>query len=129
MKSDAPQALAQFFGILGLALLMVALIAGVLLGGCLAVDAYVSRHSISTRDAPGFSEEKFSMITTGMTSSEVLSILGEPLSRGRRPQGGHDWWFTAPKEPIDGWGTWDGRYLIISNDLVVEIYRHTIMNH
>jgi outer membrane protein assembly factor BamE (lipoprotein component of BamABCDE complex) len=129
MKSDATTALGQFARMLGLALLMVALILGVLLGGCLATDAIVSRHSLSTKDAPGFSEEKFSSISTGMTPAQVRSILGEPLSTSRVKENGQEWWYTAPKEPIEGWGTWDGRYLIVSNGMVAEIYRHTIENH
>src|SRR5262245_54878184 len=127
MKSDAFTALGQFAGMVGLALLMVAVILGVLLGGCLAVDVYVSRHSISTKDAAGFSEEKFSSISTGMTPTQVRSILGEPLSISRMKERGQEWWYTAPKEPIEGWGTWDGRYLVVSNGMVAEIYSHTIM--
>src|SRR5688572_4150134 len=115
MKSEAVTAFGQILGILAMGLLLVF---GFVLGFVSVTDAIVSRHSISTKDALGFSEEKFSRITTGMTPAQVRGTLGEPLSISGTKDKGQEWWYTAPKEPIEGWGTWDGRYLIVSNGMV-----------
>ena len=119
----------ELLGILGRALLMLILIIVVLLAGCIAMDRIVSIHSLSTQDAAGFSEDKFLTITTGMTPVQVRSVLGEPLRTSRFKDNREEWWYTAPKEPIEDWGTWDGRYLVICNGLVAQIFRHEIMNH
>ena len=114
---------------LGLALLFTTIAAGLWIGGCLAADKIVFHHSLSTTRATGFSEQGFTRIRAGMTTDEVRAILGQPLKISRIQDHGQEWWYTAPKEPIDGWGTWDGRYLIVSNGVVGRVHRQAMLNH
>ena len=115
--------------VLAFILLLIVVPIALLAGGCLVTDAIISMHFLSTRDAAGFSEQKFATIRIGMSQDEVRRTLGSPLQISPKRTNVDEWWYTAPKELIDHWGTWDARYLSISNDRVVEVNRHIIMNH
>lgn len=92
-------------------------------------DSTISCHSISTEDAKSFSEESFAKIRIGMTADEVNKILGTPLDVSRISTNAQEWHYTRSKEPIDGWGTWDMRYFVVSNGMVSEITKAKNMNH
>ena len=129
LELDLLKAFVQLLAFVGLMLAVVGLLLGILLGGCLAFDHIISIHSLSTRDAAGFLEGKFAQIKTGMMVQQVTNILGQPLHISRKKHHGYEWWYTSPKEPVEDWGMWDARYLIVSNDAVVAVYRHRVMNH
>jgi outer membrane protein assembly factor BamE (lipoprotein component of BamABCDE complex) len=83
--------------------------------------------SIDTRYAPGFSEQVFNSITTGMTAEAVQAKLGSPLHV--QPQPGGDLWFYT----LDGkckWGDWAWlcRLVNIRDGQVNEIVSETIYN-
>ena len=94
-----------------------------------ATDVFLSIRAVSTKEAPGFSEEKFKLITINMTSQSVIAILGKPLLEESKPPNLIEWWYTQPKEPLDGWGTWDARMLLLSNDIVIETMSQSVLNH
>lgn len=84
---------------------------------------------MSTQDALGFSEESFDQIKIGMNTNEISRILGTPLDVSRISTNVQEWHYTLPKEPIDGWGTWDMRYVVVSNRVVFEVVRAKNENH
>lgn len=101
------------------------LIPMVFIGGCLAVDRIASIDSLSTCRAPGLTDEKFARVKAGMTTEEVRQIIGEPLRYS-----GREWWYTRPKEPVEDWGTWNARYLIVNlNGVVMDVRSHKVFNH
>ena len=110
----------------GIGVVLIPILIIVLIWGC---DMVVSIHAISTREAPGFSEEKFRLIEVGMTARDVIAVLGRPLSEEPKPPGLVEWWYTEPKEPLDGWGTWDARIILFSNRVVVKIESQSWPNH
>ena len=89
--------LGQLGGMLTLCVLIIGLLFGVLLGGCLLTDKVISTHSLSTKDAPGFSEDGFARINVGMSAGTVKTIIGEPLSISRKTAKNEGWWYTGPK--------------------------------
>src|SRR5689334_3089829 len=68
-----------------------------------AFDAVISMHPVSTRDAAGFSEKKFARVKAGMTANAVQQILGKPLQISDKSDDTEEWWYTGPKEPVNGW--------------------------
>jgi hypothetical protein len=82
--------------------------------------------SIDTQFAPGFSEETFSQVATGMTMQAVQQKLGVPLATHRYVEGGEPgeiWSYT-----LDGkckWGDWAWlrRQIAFQKGQVVEIIR------
>lgn len=119
----------EIIGVLGLVLLIPAILLGVLIGGGSLFHWVISSHSISTRDAPGFSEESFLKVRVGMPIEEVGKLLGKPLSISSTKTNTQEWSYTAPKEPFPDWGTWDVRALIVSNNHVAEIIKERDENH
>ena len=90
---------------LWLVCLPVGLMAGVYLFLCYArTESYCFFYpSIDTQYAPGFSEQAFSQIATGMTAEAVQLKLGTPLYI-QHHSGGELWCYT-----LDGkckWGDW-----------------------
>lgn len=45
-----------------------------------------------TQFAPGYSHAAFHQVTVGMTADDVLRLLGAPLFKNSREQGGEEWW-------------------------------------
>jgi len=118
----------QFAAVFGLILAGISIVCGVIVGGRFAAEQLISLRPISTREAPGFTETKFASIKPGMSSKEVVDLLGKPLREDVKVAG-YEMWYTGSKEPINGWGKWEARYVIISNGFVVEVHKERWFNH
>jgi len=116
---------------IALRMLILTMLAVVVLfvGTVMLVETIVSIHTISTNESPGFVEEKFASLKVGMTVNETVALLGRPLSQESRGDGRQEFWYTQSKEPLNGWGTWDARILVISNDAIAEIISRRLPNH
>lgn len=104
----------------------------VIIGLIILSDLAVSIPALSTKQAPSYTEEKFATVRNGMSAHEVIALMGRPLSVERRFSGTNvifEWWFTHPKEPLDGWGSWEARMLVISNGNVAESFCRSLQNH
>jgi hypothetical protein len=88
------------------------------------IEAYCFFYpGIDTQYAPGFSEQAFSQIATGMTVRAVQQRLGTPLDVQITADGRQLWAFT-----LDGkckWGDWAwlGRQVIIRDGRVIEVVK------
>lgn len=83
----------------------------------------VSRH-LSTRWAPGFTEERFAQVRPGMTVAEVRRILGEPLRIYTNRLGTIYWEYTGEKRPKSAnLPFWYRRSLAITGATVIAVDR------
>jgi hypothetical protein len=56
----------------------------------------VDRHPGDTRYAPRYDERRFRSIKPGATAAEVVTLLGEPLSRRNWGDGTTIWYYSDP---------------------------------
>ncbi|MBI2519766.1 MAG: outer membrane protein assembly factor BamE [Bdellovibrio sp.] len=69
--------------------------------------------------APNFSEENFSKLTKGMTSEEVLSLMGKPLNMSKNCEDICFWNYTKQDS---GTSDFDQRWVVFNRDhQVVEV--------
>ena len=73
---------------------------------------------IDTEYASGSSERAFAQATIGMRSSELVTKLGRPLEVSKET-----WWYSRDGKCWWGDFAWNGRAVVVSNDVVVEIVR------
>jgi hypothetical protein len=80
--------------------------------------------AIDTVFAPGYTEEQFDVVTTGMTKAEVVRLVGQPLDTFRVTQAWHPFLKVGAVEgwafSHDGackWGdfAWLGRYVYFND--------------
>ena len=83
---------------------------------------------LSTQRAVGFSEERFAVVTPGAAIDQVKEKLGQPL-KVTVEQERQYWKYTLPKEPIEGWGHWSLRWLVVTNGFVAEVRSREQNNH
>jgi len=81
---------------------------------------------IDTQVSPGFSDAAFQKIRIGMSQDEVVTLLGQPLSKiSKKRSGCIEWWFTRDGKCKWGDFAWMARSVMLSNQTVVEIHSMT----
>ena len=76
---------------------------------------------IDTEYVSGFSEQRFAEATIGMRPSEVEDRLGKPLEVSKGQNGKETWWYSRDGKCWWGDFAWNGRAIVVSNGVVVEI--------
>ena len=79
--------------------------------------------SIDTYYAPGYSEDAFGHVTTGMTHQSVQRLLGSPLHSHTNKDASVRWCYTGDGKSIWGDWAWFGREVIFRENHVVEVQK------
>ena len=73
-----------------------------------------------TAYAPGYSEKNFSKIKIGMSADRVVGLIGNPVPG---PGGSGNWNYSHPGRSPILCIHWNERGLLMSNGVVVQIFR------
>lgn len=75
---------------------------------------------IDTRTAPGYSENAFDSLRSGMSTNEVIAKLGQPRDIYPDKPNGQIWQYTGDGKCKIGDWAWMSRTVIFSNNVVVQ---------
>jgi outer membrane protein assembly factor BamE (lipoprotein component of BamABCDE complex) len=111
--------------ILGLAGASLCCVILFLFGGFSLVEGYNPAYpDIDTKSTPQFDEEKFQQIKVGMDTTEVISMIGQPLGREGRSLIKR-WFYTADGKCKWSDFAWQARALVIDQNGKVKLIQQS----